>query len=276
MTDLFNRTETTNLLAAWQVRKQTIDAEKFQPYADLLLDTVVWPEIVSKKNDIYTALQDAIKTASHTYELTVPVWSFNTVFGQKMLSSAGTAEYRRLLEADDPDAMVADWINHRGWNYQMKVEVGDTPALTLPRMSLYPIIKKTTFLDELSLRFGSGFRVTLDSRPWPSWTVPNGRVVVCTLFTLNLHYHPYGLSDALETSLESMRAKLETRARRSLLPNETLSVIHGTYLLKKVVATIPTAVLNPETYSGMRTICHCNYHADTESETETETESDEE
>ena len=259
MNTLFNPYTSSELFSAWQERKRSVDAEQLMPYADLLLDQVVWPEMLVNKDQILSALKDRIKTATATYELTVPIWSFSTVFGVKMLHLAGGIAHHNLVECGNADAVAAKWVHENAWDYQMEVELetDEEEVIPLYKKSLYHIIKKTTFLNELSLRFGADFRVTLDEERLYE-TAPNGKEVVRSLFTLNLHYHPYGLPESYAKQLAVLQTRLLSRSRRTLKPNEVLRITKGDELVKKVLGPLPLF--------DMYASCRHRYYRETESE----------
>lgn len=195
---------------AWTERIKGLEAERLQPYADLLLDHI-WSELYAKKDQIYDDLLERCKTATHKNQLKVPIWSFNHVFGLQ-----------------DLDWNTKEYIRQKGYHQTMKVVSHNGYSDdVLPANSLHPIMNLTDLLKQLALLFGTNFRVTMDKvtilvddRPMlPSFT----RHVV----TLMLHYFPNCLPKHLAAAQTDLRIKNLNRVKRSLVFGERFELWKG-------------------------------------------------
>jgi hypothetical protein len=224
-TPFFAPTATNGVLSThdfsslWQGRKAELDAERLQPYSDILYEDIRH-ELMGMKAELSSALKAKIKTATHQRELKVefksffsayePTWPRNAYEGSDSWNAMvefGREEYVRaqtILDAElDARIGVArneDWdygdcgcCNARFNSYDTDDESVSTatPEPTrkswiLPPERTYNIVKKTDLLQRIGALFGPNFYVSLKSEP-EERTI-GGRVYLIYRNTFLLHY----------------------------------------------------------------------------------------
>ena len=176
---------TTELSSTWSARKDQLEKERFQPYADLLLDNIVWPQILQKKDAILAELKQKCSTSFHPSELCVPIWSFNDTNDFTHTSNSfDRAGQRKMLER-------AEQIHENGW--RQTLEMLNVESSVLLRQPIARIIKKTDFLEQLATLFGGSFRVVSRPSDFIQETDPSGEEYYRFTVTLYLQYFPNGL-----------------------------------------------------------------------------------
>ena len=233
-TPIFDDYEISSVLTqAWMKRKAEVEAERLQPYADILLESEVLPYVLKRKSIIFAAMKDKCETATHPSELEVPIWSFNHTFDvPKGMRWAAQTNAAAAEERGDPDALKVQQIHKNGWLHTMKVMAEDTDydeVTALWPESLWSIIKKTDFLNQLALNFGRSYRVSLS--PEDYWvSAPDGTQYCRTEFTLMLNFYPTGLPKNLSDAQNAFVEKISVRERRGLAAGESLVIWRGACL----------------------------------------------
>jgi hypothetical protein len=253
---IFDESEvTTNNLSTWIKRKAQVEADRLQPYADILLDELVWPTMMEKKDSIAAQLKEKCETATEAWQIEVPIWTFNHCFDYpKRAAQPGTVAHGILLERGDENAKKTQQIYERGWHQWMEVrerdeDDADYPAL--PYQTIWQVVKKTHFLDELALRFGRDYRVTASTSP--IYADGGDGELLYSVVTLKLNYFPFGLPDYHLKSQTAVREKLAVKERRILLLNEKLNFWRG-----EPVPLLGPAFWPPYFYDrSARPACHC-------------------
>ena len=201
-----------DLFATWMKRKDELEAERYQPYADLLLDSVVWPELSAKSDEILASLKEKCATATGPSDLNVPIWSFSYVpdFPKNGGVYDGYAGVARLEE-----------IQRNNWHHTMTVKEQEDDDEVLQQISLLNVVKKTDFCNQLAVRFGTNFWVT--TRSAVTWeTDPSGASWMRHTHSLMLNYFPWGLPEHYQKRHTAFVAKFATRDRRVLSQTEYL------------------------------------------------------
>ena len=182
----------------WQGRKAELDAERLQPYSDILYEDIRH-ELMGMKAELSAALKAKIKTATHPRDIAVEFKSFFSAYeptwprghyegsdSWNAMVEFGREEYVRaqtILDAElDARIGVArneDWdygdcgcCNARYSSYDTDDESVSTatpePARkswVLPPERTYNIVKKTDLLQRVGAIFGPNFYVSLKSEP---------------------------------------------------------------------------------------------------------------
>ena len=203
----------------WQGRKAKLDAERLQPYSDILYEDIRH-ELMGMKAELSAALKAKIMTATHPREIAVefksffsayePTWPRNAYEGSDSWNAMvefGREEYVRaqtILDAElDARIGVArneDWdygdcgcCNARFYGCHSDDESISTatpePARKswmLPPERTYNIVKKTDLLERLGALFGPNFFVSLKSES--EERIIEGRVYLIYRNTFFLHY----------------------------------------------------------------------------------------
>jgi hypothetical protein len=124
---IFDTLVERQLTGTWLKRKAELDRQKYQPYADLLLDEVVWPEVYATSDEIAASLTAKCSTASAPSELFVPIWSFNHAdFHSKnrILSSLHHSPYTEsLARMGNKDALFIQKIHQNNWLQWLEVNL---------------------------------------------------------------------------------------------------------------------------------------------------------
>lgn len=213
---LFDKLCDEQLVPAWSKRKSVLDAQKYQPYADLLLTEIVWKDVFAKSDEIAAALKEKCETANAAHELFVPIWSFNhTPFYSKKawltpLYNGPAMEH--LVHKGDEEALFLQKVHVNRWHHWMEVNMPDgedwVDQPVLYREPIERIIRKSDFLEQLAMRFGNNFRCTLMNR-----TYTEGERFCRTEKEIQLHFYPRGLP---EHHAKKRTKSLRAHARRTL------------------------------------------------------------
>jgi hypothetical protein len=228
-TSFFSGEERDELVSLWEKRNEENQRARYQPYADLLLENFVWPKILKNKAKILEDLKENCRTATHPSELSIPIWSFNNVqTPPPSWNRVGGPSHYYAMQRNDKDALLAQWIYENGWNQVLKLD--NDGMIELPMASLYPIIQKSNFLEELGARFGAEFKVVMRTSQFFTEANPSGQHVYRTEKTLYLQYFPRGLPEPFQ-KLRAAHLKSElTRSKKVLKEGDILMMQdeHGT------------------------------------------------
>jgi hypothetical protein len=242
----------SELFSSWIRRKEEVTRERLQPYADLLLDNVVWPSILAKKDELFSSLKAKCGTANHVSELSVPIWSFSHVHEYPRGAALPSGPpHAYALERGDAVAQRVEQIHQNGWHQWISVEDEDEYPI-LVRAFTWDIVRKTDFCEQLAIRFGSDFRVSVIPLAFTMETDPSGQSFYRREVTLSLGYFPFGLPDYHQKSRAKFQEAFELRARRSLRAGEKL-----TYWLGEEKENI---VYGPPVALSAASGCYCGYH----------------
>lgn len=222
---IFDTLVERQLTGTWLKRKADLDRQKYQPYADLLLDEVVWPEVYAKSDEIAASLTAKCSTASAHSELFVPIWSFNHVnFRSKnrILSPLHDSPYtENLARMGNKDALFIQQVHQNKWLQWLEVNLKGAAQWeeerVLYRESIERVIRKSDFLEQLAVKFGRNFRCTLvpkqhhrvDENYWAEMEI-------------QLHFFPKGLPDHHAKRRQEHLRSVAERERRTLAANEAL------------------------------------------------------
>jgi hypothetical protein len=222
---IFDTLVERQLTGTWLKRKAELDRQKYQPYADLLLDEVVWPEVYATSDEIAASLTAKCSTASAPSELFVPIWSFNHAdFHSKnrILSPLYNSPYtENLARMGNKDALFIQQIHQNNWLQWLEVNLKGAAQWedehVLYRESIERVIRKSDFLEQLAVKFGSNFRCTLvvkqhhrvDENYWAEMEI-------------QLHFFPKGLPEHHAKRRQEHLSSVSKRQRRTLSCSETL------------------------------------------------------
>lgn len=220
---IFDTLVERQLTGTWLKRKTELDRQKYQPYADLLLDELVWPEVYAKSDEIAAALTAKCSTANGPSELFVPIWSFNHAdFRSKnrILSPLHNSPYtENLAQMGNKDALFIQKVHQNNWHQWLELNLKRAAEWEeqriLYREPLERIIRKSDFLEQLAVKFGSNFRCSLvvkqhhrvDEYYWAEMEI-------------QLHFFPHGLPDHHAKRRQEHLSSASKRERRTLADNE--------------------------------------------------------
>ncbi len=217
---IFDSLASLQLSPTWRKRKDVLEAKRYQPYADLLLDKVVWPQVYAASDEIAASLLDKCSAANATYELFVPIWSFNHVptFSTErrwtLLYDSPSIIYR--ARGGEKEALCIQKIHTNNWLHWMEVNVlddgEDSDECGLPRESIDRVIRKSDFLEQLAVRFGRNFRCALVTK---TSQLEDDTFCRCEM-EIQLHYYPSGLPPHFEQKREEHIKATAERTRRTL------------------------------------------------------------
>ena len=212
----------TELAELWNKRKAALETERLQPYADLLLDNIVWPSILSRKDAIFADLKAKCSEARAAHQLSVPIWSFSHVFDYPRHGyEVGGPPHEYALERGDKDALKRQQIYELGLRQWLSVEDPYQMDVLAPATA-WQIIKKTDFCEQLAIRFGCLYTVSVKTGESEEHTDPSGEQYFSQRVSLYLNVFPNGLPLPLEAKLVAFNQKLALRERRVLKAGEKL------------------------------------------------------
>ncbi len=222
-TGIFDSFElTTQLACLWEKRHQQLENERLQPYADLLLDTIVWPHCLLNKNDILNSLKATCSTADFKEQLSVPIWYFSHVFDYPHRAAVpGGPSHEYALQRGDKAAQKVQFIHEMGLRQYLSVQDEDE-CPTLQPATIWSIVKKTDFCHQLAARFGRSFTVTLENRVPVEHELSPDETFCSNAMTLKLNFFPYGLTELQQKKRDDFEETFSDRRRRTLLPCEKL------------------------------------------------------
>lgn len=259
-------TTSTELFSAWAKRKATLDRERLQPYADLLLDNIVWPSILIRKDHLLSELKGKISTATHPSQLSVNVWTFSHVHDYpRGIPPVPSIGHGHLLSRGDERAKKAQQIHENGWRQWMEV-LDEEEYPTLYQNIIWDIVRKTDFCEQLAIRFGENFRISVVGLVGGEETDPSGETYNRSQVALSLGYFPFGLPDNHTKTRKTFLKELRERERRVLKAGEKLvfwegegaaNVVYGPPLLPAPRAETAPLV---STWPVEGPSCHCGYH----------------
>lgn len=223
--DLNDRSD--QLAITWARHYAEVEAERLQPYADLFLDLVVWPDILRQKDEIFASLKEKCSTAKKPHELKVPIFSFNHVYEypKRFGMPASGPAYAYAVSEGDKDALRVRQIHDNGWRPWMVLqqidEEGDledylSGVALISWSSLMAVVKKTDFCQQLAARFGRNYWVNVESEGFNWETDLSGESFSRHTISLQLNYFPYGLPDHYQEKKEKFMDKMAARERRVL------------------------------------------------------------
>ena len=202
--------QTYALTSAWQARKAETRVQRLQAYSDILYQLLA-DDFRSRRAELQSDMQDAIRTATSLRELSIPLWTYNSAYyrdrwadiyrtanfeqTQSELRAKGHDWYVGLVD-DLFDPMTTDTDDtYEGWTY----------SWTKAPVTVAEIVKKTDLCKRLSLLFGDRLiitpvviRETYEACPL--------NVLVRTI-SLTLHFYPNGLPLYLSSPLAEVRSK---------------------------------------------------------------------
>jgi len=253
-----NPTLSMELYSTWNKRRQELERKRLQPYSEILLDNIVWPEVLEKKDEILAALKEKCATAEHRNSLFVSIWTFNHVLDYpRGAAPVGTIGHGIQMQEGNQNAYRAKQIRDGGWSETICVdEDTEDGYYLLYTEPIYNIINKTDFCAALSQKFGSSFWVTLSVK---ERIAVDGEGFTRFVFSLNLHYFPNGLHPVYKKKRDDFLAAADARTRRLLCEGEKLVHWKG---YEKVIR--PPAPLFPASrFSQAPCHCdHCGYDSD--------------
>lgn len=213
----------TDLFVTWANRSKVLAAERYRPYADLLLDQVLWPAMLVKKDDIFSALKAKCETATKPQDLQVPIWEYNFIQDlPKTYRSVQGPPQAYALEQGVAEAYLNQAIYNNLWHHTLAVEKSatydDYEYYTLPVVGINKIINKTDVLTQLALRFGKNFRVVKSTVAIAEEHPKTGETYYRFKGVLYLQYFPYGLPE----HFAKVQSDCEERIRNSTEPPRTL------------------------------------------------------
>jgi hypothetical protein len=255
-------TTSMELFSSWTKRKATLDRERLQPYADLLLDNIVWPSVLTKKDSILAELKEKISKADHPSKLSVNVWTFSHVHDYpRRAAPVGGPAHAYDLERGDEDALRVKQVHENGWRQWMEV-LDQNEYPTLYQTIIWDIVRKTDFCEQLAIRFGEKFRVSVVGIRHQEETDPSGETYSRSQYALSLGYFPFGLPDYHAKSRQTFLDSLRERERRTLKPGEKL-VFWGGERAENVVYGPPLPhwreAEQVSTWPVEGPACHCGY-----------------
>jgi hypothetical protein len=255
----------SDLFSTWMRRRTEVEVERHQPYADLFLDEVLWPELLMKKDSILAALKEKCATATRPEELKVPIWSFSHVrdYPKKPWEDVGSPHHHFALQHGDKSALRVQQIHDNGWHPTLVLQFDDEDETTiLSRMTLYNVIKKTDFCHQLALRFGGNFVVSLVTDGVDGEeTDPSGDSFIRHKMSLELNYFPRDLPEYHQKKRQSFIEKFSLRVRRTLSHGEKLVYWKG----EEVICHGPPPPSGPVKLLGHGCGgCYCYGHSDEE------------
>jgi hypothetical protein len=257
----------SELFSTWIKRKEQITRERLQPYADLLLDNIVWPSILAKKAEIFSSLKAKCGTANHASELSVPIWSFSHVHEYpRGAAPPGGPPHAYALERGDAVAQRVQKIHQNGWHQWLSVEDEDEYPV-LERAFTWDIMRKTDFCEQLAIRFGTDFRVSVIPQAFKTEKDPSGETYHHREVNLSLGYFPFGLPEYHQKSRGEFLEAFAGRQRRTLRSGEKLTYWAGEDQETTVYGPpLPVPLLGrgwqiPDwSVPEERPSCHCGYH----------------
>jgi hypothetical protein len=208
---------TDELAMFWQGRKAKLDAERLQPYSDILYEDIR-AELMGMKSVLSLALKQTIADAKHPRDIKVefksffstyePSWPRKVYEGSDTWNAMvefGREEYVRAqtILDNELDCRIGVMRNEDIWDdgdcgcaarhfgYNTDDESDATPEPTrkswmLPPERTYNIVKKTDLLERLGALFGPNFFVSLKSEP--EERIIGGRVYLIYRNTFVLNY----------------------------------------------------------------------------------------
>ena len=232
MSGLFETsTISDDLFNAWVKRSKFLSQERYRPYADLLLDKVLWPAMLVKKDSILAALKAKCEMGSSPSDLQVPIWNYN--FIQNLPKSYRWVQgppQEFALERGDAEAHLNQAIYDNLWNHTLGVQYrcstyDECEYHTLAPVGIDKIVTKTDVLTQLALRFGSKFRVVRTVAAISETHPKTGEPYYRYEATLYLQYFPFGLPEQFAKVQRECQQHLRTRgARHTLEDGEMLEV----------------------------------------------------
>ena len=191
----------------WQERKAKLDAERLQPYSDILYDDIRGGLMVMKR-ELSSALRQKISESSHPRELKVEFKTFFSAYepawprghyeesdSWKAMVEFGREEYVRAqtILDNELDARIGvlrheEWDDERDGCHSCYGDEDDSgrKSWLLPPERTYNIVKKTDLLERLGALFGPNFFVSLKSES--EERIIGGRVYLVYRNTFFLHY----------------------------------------------------------------------------------------
>lgn len=183
---IFDTFEMNNqLTTTWQKRKAEVEAERLQPYADLLLDNIVWPSILAQKDAIFASLKEKCETSTEKMQLCVPVWTFSHVYTDPYVKVGLALSTERER-----------YIYEMGLRQFLRVEDHEE-FTTLRQRNILDIVKKTKFCQQLAKRFGRSYIITVSPSTLQEHIDSSGASFYSQTMALKLNFFPYGLPEAL-------------------------------------------------------------------------------
>lgn len=224
--------------STWERHYREMETERLQPYADLLLDYVIWPDILARKDGIFADLKKKCSTAANVQQLSVPFFHFSHVsdYPRKPGMVVGSHAHTYALEGGDKDALRVQQIHDNGWRPWMvlqELEEDDDPEDYLNGSSLInsslliSVIKKTDFCQQLAVRFGRNYWVTLEKSGFEVERDPSGDEFYRKKMALHLNYFPSGLTEYYQNKKDEFLDKLSARERRVLKQRERFVYWNG-------------------------------------------------
>jgi hypothetical protein len=225
---IFDSSDLTNqLFLLWEKRHQQLENERLQPYADLLLDTIVWPHCLLSKNDIVESLKTTCRTADFKEQLSVPIWYFSHVFDYpRNAYYPGSISHDYALRRGDKAAQKVQFIHEMGLRQYLSVQDEDE-CPTLQPATIWSIVKKTDFCDQLAARFGRSFTVTLSSQVPVDHELSPDETFCSNAMMLKLNFFPHGLTELQQKKRGDFEEAFADRGRRTLRPGEKLIFWEG-------------------------------------------------
>ena len=247
----------------WEGRKAQLDAERLQPYSDILYEDIRH-ELMGMKAELSAMLKAKIKTATHPRDIAVEFKSFFSAYEQTWPRHAyegsdswnamvefGREEYVRAQTILDNcwDARIGVWRNEN-WDYgdcgccnarfnsyDTDDETTATPeparkSWILPPERTYNIVKKTDLLQRVGALFGPNFYVTLKSES--EVRVVAGRVYPIYRNTFLLHYMPHPPLHR-KKALASTLVKYATHENFQLTPRDTVVGLLGEKVVNSLI-----------------------------------------
>ena len=194
--------ENAKLFSEWKMKEKALESNKFIGYADIFYD-ILKNIFLSRKDEIFTSLQDKIKKASDRQDVFVRLFRFNSFEWNESL----TEKNRRisLMSADerfrayDEDCEILDYVKQKNYNWTLgtRISIGrprylhDDPMRfpQLKEQSLYKILKKTPILNWMNGLLGPNFECIIERKFLP--TEFSDKISVYQASIL-IRYLPYG------------------------------------------------------------------------------------
>lgn len=234
---------TDDFSSLWQGRKAELDAERLQPYSDILYEDIRH-ELMGMKAELSAALKAKIKTATHPRDIAVEFKSFFSAYEPswpriayegsdtwKAMVDFGREEYVRAQTIIDAelDARIGvarneDWDDSDCMTCYGDEEGAGRKSWILPPERTYNIVKKTDLLQRVGALFGPNFYVTLKSEP--EERIIAGRVYLIYRNTFLLHFMPRP-SPHYKKALAKILVKYSTHENFQLTPCDTVVGLLG-------------------------------------------------
>lgn len=179
---------------------------------------------MATRDAILEGLKEKCRTASHPSELWVPIWSFNHVHDYPRNAHWPEGPpHAYALERGEADAQKVEQIHQNGWREFIGIDDEDSGYLLFPK-PIFQVLKKSDFLQQLALRFGSDYRVSMSPPEVFTVTSPSGEDYYRSKITLQLHVYPNGLSEHFRKLQREHILTSRGRVRRTVGSTEAVKV----------------------------------------------------